>query len=94
VLKNPLLDHGFQEENALEGHHVKGQKSIMDSKRYSLDGRNTLLKEHMSRIVIGVGGQDLIALSKISPYQLPDLSHKRLSLQLEAYLHRHIKAWG
>jgi hypothetical protein len=23
--QTPLLDHGFQEDNALEGHHVKGQ---------------------------------------------------------------------
>jgi hypothetical protein len=35
----PLLDHGFQENNALEGYHVKGQKSVMASKRSSLDGR-------------------------------------------------------
>jgi hypothetical protein len=34
-----LLDHGFQEDNALEGHHVKGQNSVMASKRSSLDGR-------------------------------------------------------
>jgi hypothetical protein len=40
-----LLDHNFQEDSALEGHHVKGQKSVMDSKRYSFDGRNTLWKE-------------------------------------------------
>jgi hypothetical protein len=44
-----LLDHGFQEDNAPEGHHVKGQNSVMDSKRSSLDGRNTLWKKHMSR---------------------------------------------
>jgi hypothetical protein len=37
-----LLDHGFQENNALEGHHVKGQKSIMASKGSSLDGRKSL----------------------------------------------------
>ena len=48
------LDNGFQEDNALEGHHVKGQNSIMGSKKSSLDGRNTLLKEHMSRAMIGV----------------------------------------
>jgi hypothetical protein len=36
------LDHGFQEDNALEGHHVKGQNSVMDSKRFSLDRRTTL----------------------------------------------------
>jgi hypothetical protein len=34
-----LLDHGFQEDNALEGYHVKGQNSVMASKRSSLDGR-------------------------------------------------------
>jgi hypothetical protein len=34
-----LLDHGFQENNALEGYHVKGQNSVMASKRSSLDGR-------------------------------------------------------
>jgi hypothetical protein len=44
-----LLDHGFQEDSALEGHHVKGQNSVMASKRSSLDGRNTPWKEHMSR---------------------------------------------
>jgi hypothetical protein len=44
-----LLDHGFQENNALEGHHVKGQNSVIVSKRSSLDGRNSLWKEHMSR---------------------------------------------
>jgi hypothetical protein len=49
-----LLDHGFQEDNTLEGHHVKGQNSIMDSKRSSLDGRKSLWKEHMSRSGIGV----------------------------------------
>jgi hypothetical protein len=38
VLVN-VLDHGFQEDNALEGHHVKGQKLVMDSKRSSVDGR-------------------------------------------------------
>jgi hypothetical protein len=52
--QNSLLDHGFQEDNALEGHHVKGQNSVMASKRSSLDGRNTLWKEHMSRVAIGV----------------------------------------
>jgi hypothetical protein len=51
---NSLLDHGFQEDSALEGHHVKGQNSVMASKRSSLDGRNTLWKEHMSRVAIGV----------------------------------------
>jgi hypothetical protein len=49
-----LLDHGFQEDKALEGHHVKGQTSVMASKRSSLDGRNTLWKEHMSKVAIGV----------------------------------------
>jgi hypothetical protein len=34
-----LLDHGFQEDNALEGYHVKGQNVVMASKRSSLDGR-------------------------------------------------------
>jgi hypothetical protein len=38
----PLLDHGFQEDNALEEHHVKGQNSVITSKRSSLEGRNTL----------------------------------------------------
>jgi hypothetical protein len=49
-----LLDHGFQEDNAPEGHHVKGQNSVIASKRSSLDGRNTLWKEHMSRVATGV----------------------------------------
>jgi hypothetical protein len=49
-----LLDHGFQENNTLEGHHVKGQNSVMASKRYSLDGRKSLWKEHMSRVATGV----------------------------------------
>jgi hypothetical protein len=49
-----LLDHGFQEDNALEGHHVKGQNSVMASKRSSLEGRNTLWKDTMSRVVTGV----------------------------------------
>jgi hypothetical protein len=48
--QNSLLDHGFQEDNALEGHNVKGQNLVMDSKRSSFDGRNTLWKEHMSRV--------------------------------------------
>jgi hypothetical protein len=34
-----LLDHGSREDNALEGYHVKGQESVMVSKRSSLDGR-------------------------------------------------------
>jgi hypothetical protein len=53
MLEN-LLNHGFQEDNALEGHHVKGQNSVMASKRSSFDGRNTLWKEHMSRVARGV----------------------------------------
>jgi hypothetical protein len=52
--QNSLLDHGFQEDNSLEGHHVKGQKSDMASKRSSLDGRKTLWKEHMLRVATGV----------------------------------------
>jgi hypothetical protein len=36
------LDHSFQEENSLEGIHVKGQTSIMASKRSPLDRRKTL----------------------------------------------------
>jgi hypothetical protein len=51
---NSVLDHGFQEDNALKGHHVKGQNSVMDSKRSSFDRRKTLWKEHMSRVVRGV----------------------------------------
>jgi hypothetical protein len=39
--RNSLLDHGFQEDNALEGHHVKGKNLVMASKRSSLDRRNT-----------------------------------------------------
>jgi hypothetical protein len=49
-----FFDHGFQENNALEGYHVKGQNSVMASKRSSSDGRQSLWKEHMSRVVIGV----------------------------------------
>jgi hypothetical protein len=37
-----LLNHVFQEDNTLEGNHVKGKKSVMSSKRSSLEGRNTL----------------------------------------------------
>jgi hypothetical protein len=48
------FDHGFQEDNTLEGHHVKGQNLVMASKRSSLDGRKSLWKEHMSRSTIGV----------------------------------------
>jgi hypothetical protein len=49
-----LLDHGFQEDNALEGDHVKGKNSVMASKRSSFDGRNTLWKDTMSRVATGV----------------------------------------
>jgi hypothetical protein len=49
-----LLDHGFQEDNAPEGHHVKGQNSVMASKRSSLERRNTLWKDTMSRVATGV----------------------------------------
>jgi hypothetical protein len=52
--RTSLLDHGFQEDNALEGHHVKGQNSVMASKRSSLEGRNTLWKDTMSRVMTGV----------------------------------------
>jgi histone deacetylase complex regulatory component SIN3 len=49
-----LLDHGFQEDNALEGDHVKGQKSVMASKGSSLEGSNTLWNDTMSRVMTGV----------------------------------------
>jgi hypothetical protein len=49
-----FFDHGFQGDNALEGYHVKGLNSVMASKRSSLDGRESLWKEHMSRVVTGV----------------------------------------
>jgi hypothetical protein len=49
-----LLDHGFQEDNALEWHHVKGQNSVMASKRSSQEGRNTLWKDTMLRVTTGV----------------------------------------
>jgi hypothetical protein len=52
--QTPLLDHGFQEDNDLEGHHVKGQDSVMDSKISSLDGRDTLWKDTMLRVGTGV----------------------------------------
>jgi hypothetical protein len=48
------LDHGFQEDNALEGNYVKGHNSVMDSKRSSLDERIMLWKEHMSRVMTGL----------------------------------------
>ena len=51
----PLLDHGFQEDNAMERIHVKGQTSAMASRRSSLDGRKTLWKEYMSTTSIRVG---------------------------------------
>jgi hypothetical protein len=50
-----LLDHGFQEGDALEGIHVKVQNSSMASRRSSLDGRKTLRKEYMSTTSIRVG---------------------------------------
>jgi hypothetical protein len=40
--KTTLLDHGFQEDKSPEGDLVKGQNSVMASKRSSLEGRNTL----------------------------------------------------
>ena len=48
------LDHGSQEDNYLEVIHVKGQNSIMASKRSSLEGRNALWKDTMSRVATGV----------------------------------------
>jgi hypothetical protein len=54
ILGSSLLDHGFQEDNAPEGHHVKGQNLIMASKRSSLEGINTLYKDTMLRVVTGV----------------------------------------
>jgi hypothetical protein len=47
MLKNSLLDHGFQKDNALEGHHVKGQNLVMASKRSSLDKKYTLEGTHV-----------------------------------------------
>jgi hypothetical protein len=49
-----LLDHGFQENKALEGYHFKEEKSVMASKRSSLDGRKSLWKEHMLRATTGI----------------------------------------
>jgi hypothetical protein len=49
-----FLDHGFQEDNAMEGNHVKGQNFVMASRRSSLDVRRILHKEHMSRVSSGV----------------------------------------
>jgi hypothetical protein len=46
-----FFDHGFQEDNTLEGYHVKGQNSVMDSKRSSSNGRQSLWKEQMLRVV-------------------------------------------
>jgi hypothetical protein len=54
ISSDSLLDHGFQEDNTSEGHHVKGKNSVMDSKRSSLEGRNTLWKDNMSRVMTGV----------------------------------------
>jgi hypothetical protein len=53
-----LIDHGFQKDNASEWHHVKGQKSVMDSKRSSLEGRNTLWKDTMLRVTTGAKRSD------------------------------------
>jgi hypothetical protein len=53
-VQSSLLDHGFQEDSALEGHHVKGQNLVMASKRSSLDKRTTLWKDTMSMVTIGV----------------------------------------
>ena len=50
-----LLDHVFQEDNALEGIHLEGKTSAMASGRSSLDGRKTLQKEYMSTTSIRVG---------------------------------------
>jgi hypothetical protein len=52
--RQSVLDDGFQEDIAPEGHHVKGQNSVMASKRSSLEGRNTLWKDTMSRVATGV----------------------------------------
>ena len=49
-----LFDHGFQEDNALEGHHVKGQTLVMAFKRSLFDGRNTLWKDTMLRVMTRV----------------------------------------
>jgi hypothetical protein len=54
MLIDGLLDHGFQEDNALEGHHVKGKNLVMASKISSLDRRKMLWKDTMSRVMIGV----------------------------------------
>jgi hypothetical protein len=54
TMLNSPLDDGFQEDSIKEGHHVKRKNSFMASKRSSLDGRNTLWKKHMSRVVTGV----------------------------------------
>jgi hypothetical protein len=42
MLKTYLLDKGFQEDSVLEGHHVKGQNSVMASKISSLDERTKI----------------------------------------------------
>jgi hypothetical protein len=49
-----LLDHDFQEDNSLEGIHVKGLTSTMASRRASLDGRKSLWKGYMSTASIRV----------------------------------------
>jgi hypothetical protein len=59
-----LLDHDFQEDNALEGHHVKEQNLVMASKISSLDGRRMLWKEHMSRVSSGVRRSGSISPTK------------------------------
>ena len=75
----PLLDHSFQGDSALEGHHVKGQKSGVASKRSSFDGRNTLWKEHMSRVAIGVKR----SCSKIPIEEITMLTSGSNSLEVE-----------
>jgi hypothetical protein len=50
-----LLDHGFQEDNSLEGNHVKGQNFDHGFQEiFTGWKKNMLWKEHMSRVVIGV----------------------------------------
>jgi hypothetical protein len=79
MLVDSHLDHGFQEDNALEGHHVKGHNSVMDSKRSSLDERIMLWKEHMSRSVIGVRRSD----SKIPTEEITMSTTRSKSLEIE-----------
>jgi hypothetical protein len=52
--QSSLIDHGFPKDNAPEGHHVKGQNSVMASKTSSLDGRTILWKDAMSMVATGV----------------------------------------